>query len=193
MSLRRDKAPAMDQICDAVFSGGGIATMQAGVAAYGAIEDGCIGIRNGRIVWVGKQSAAPPGLIGPSTVVRDCRGRWITPGLIDCHTHLVFAGDRSLEFEERLAGVSYEAASRQGRGIRATVAATRAATEGALIEIASRRLRRMTQDGVTTVEIKSGYGLSLDAELKMLRVARALGRQHGVRVRTSFLARARGA
>ena len=187
MSLRRDKAPVMDQPCDAVFSGGGIATMRAGGAPYGAIEDGCLGIRGGQIAWVGQREAAPPCLVGPATITRDFRGQWITPGLIDCHTHLVFAGDRSLEFEERLAGVSYEAASKQGRGIRATVAATRAASEQALVNSASARLRRLMRDGVTTVEIKSGYGLCVDAELKMLRAARALGRQNGIRVRTSFL------
>jgi imidazolonepropionase len=119
--------------------------------------------------------------------VTDCAGRWITPGLIDCHTHLVFAGDRSGEFEERLAGVSYEAASRQGRGILSTVAATRAASEEALVEGASRRLASLVRDGVRTIEIKSGYGLCLETELTMLRAARALGRRHGVRVRTSFL------
>ena len=187
MSLRRDKALAMDQPCDAVFTGGGVATMRAGGVAYGAIEDGCVGVRDGRIAWVGARGDAPERLVGPATIVRDCRGRWITPGLIDCHTHLVFAGNRSLEFEERLAGVSYEAASREGRGIRATVAATRGASEQALIDGASVRLRRLMRDGVTTVEIKSGYGLCLEAELKMLRAARALGGQHGIRVRTSFL------
>ena len=177
----------MDQPCDAVFSSGGIATMQAGGRAYGAIEDGCLGIRGGRIAWVGTTADAPSWLVGPNTKVRDFRGRWITPGLIDCHTHSVFAGNRSIEFEERLAGVSYESASREGRGIRSTVAATRAASIDSLIETASARLRRLMQDGVTTVEIKSGYGLCLETELKMLRAARALGRQHGIRVQTSFL------
>jgi imidazolonepropionase len=154
---------------------------------YGAIADGAVGVRGGRIAFVGERSALPDAAIGPATVVRDLAGKWITPGLIDCHTHLVFGGNRSAEFEERLAGVSYEAAAREGRGILSTVAATRAASEQALIEGASRRLQALMRDGVTTVEIKSGYGLRLDAELKMLRVARALGQRHSIRVRTSFL------
>jgi imidazolonepropionase len=161
--------------------------MRADGAPYGAIAEGALGVRGGRIAWVGERGALPPGAIGPDTVTRDLAGQWITPGLIDCHTHLVFAGDRSAEFEERLAGVSYEAASRQGRGILSTVAATRTASEQALIDGASRRLASLMRDGVTTVEIKSGYGLNLEAELKMLRAARALGQRLGIRVRTSFL------
>jgi imidazolonepropionase len=112
----------------------------------------------------------------------------VTPGLIDCHTHLVFAGDRSAEFEARLGGISYEAAARAGQGILSTVTATRAASEAELLEGAATRLRRLREDGVTTVEIKSGYGLTLADELKMLRVARALGAREGVRVRTTLLA-----
>jgi imidazolonepropionase len=165
---------------------GGIATMRPGTP-YGAIADGAVGVRGGRIAFVGERSALREAAIGPATAARDLAGKWITPGLIDCHTHLVFGGNRSAEFEERLAGVSYEAAAREGRGILSTVAATRAASEQALIEGASRRLQALMRDGVTTVEIKSGYGLCLDAELKMLRAARALGQQHGIRVRTSFL------
>jgi imidazolonepropionase len=170
---------------DTVFYGG-IATMRPGTP-YGAIADGAIGVRGGRIGFVGERSALPEVAIGPATIVRDLAGTWITPGLIDCHTHLVFGGNRSAEFEERLAGVSYEAAAREGRGILSTVAATRAASEADLIEGASRRMQALMRDGVTTVEIKSGYGLCLEAELKMLRVARALGQRHGIRVRTSFL------
>jgi imidazolonepropionase len=175
----------MIEFLDTVFYGG-IATMRPGTP-YGAVADGAIGVRGGRIAFVGERSALPGAAIGPATAVRDLTGKWITPGLIDCHTHLVFGGNRSAEFEERLAGVSYEAAAREGRGILSTVAATRAASEAELIEGASRRLQALMRDGVTTVEIKSGYGLRLDAELKMLRAARALGQRHGIRVRTSFL------
>jgi imidazolonepropionase len=161
--------------------------MRAGGVPYGAIADAALAVRGGRIAWTGERAALPACMVGPATQVTDFTGRWITPGLIDCHTHLVFGGDRSAEFEDRLAGVSYEAASRQGRGILSTVAATRAATEQTLIEGASRRLASLVRDGVRTVEIKSGYGLSLETELGMLRAARALGHRHGVRVRTSFL------
>jgi imidazolonepropionase len=172
---------------DEIWLGGGIATMAPG-APYGAIEDAALAVQAGRIAWVGKRADLPAALTGPATKTHDFNGQWITPGLIDCHTHLVFAGERSAEFEARLLGTSYEAAARKGGGILSSVAATRAATEADLIAGASRRLARLMADGVTTVEIKSGYGLSLEAELKMLRVARALGRQLGIRVRTTLLA-----
>jgi imidazolonepropionase len=171
-----------------MFHGGGVATMTAGAEPYGAIADGALAVSGGRIVWAGKQAAVPDGLIGPATVMRDIGGGWLLPGLIDCHTHLVFAGERSAEFEARLGGISYEAAARAGRGILSTVAATRAADEAALFAAARGRLAGLMAEGVTTVEIKSGYGLTLDDELKMLRVARRLGEAAGVRVRTSLLA-----
>jgi imidazolonepropionase len=172
---------------DDIWAGGGIATME-GATPYGAIHDAALAVQNGRIAWVGPQRDLPPHLIGPQTVHHDFTGAWITPGLIDCHTHLIFAGERSAEFEGRLLGTSYEAAARKGGGILSTVAATRAATPADLRAGAGRRLARLIADGVTTVEIKSGYGLSVESELKMLRVARALGREHGVRVRTTLLA-----
>jgi len=171
---------------ESVWQGAGIATMAQG-AAYGAIPDGVLATSGGRIVWVGAKGALPPGLIGPRTTLHDAAGCWITPALIDCHTHVVFGSNRSAEFEARLAGESYEQAARRGGGILSTVAATRAASEAALIAQASPRVARLVADGVRTLEIKSGYGLTLDSELKMLRVARALGAIHGVRVRTSFL------
>jgi imidazolonepropionase len=171
-----------------MFHGGGVATMTAGAEPYGAIADGALAVSGGRIVWAGKQAAVPDGLIGPATVMRDIAGGWLLPGLIDCHTHLVFAGERSAEFEARLGGISYEQAARAGRGILSTVAATRAADEAALFAAARGRLAGLMAEGVTTVEIKSGYGLTLDDELKMLRVARRLGEAAGVRVRTSLLA-----
>ncbi|HKC44615.1 MAG TPA: imidazolonepropionase [Burkholderiales bacterium] len=154
---------------------------------YGAIHDGAIAVRGGRIAWVGARADLPAALRTAATREHDAGGRWITPGLIDCHTHLVYAGSRAGEFEQRLNGASYEAIARAGGGIRATVAATRAASEAALLDASKPRLKALAAEGVTTVEIKSGYGLETGAEAKMLRVARALGNALPVTVRTSFL------
>jgi imidazolonepropionase len=173
---------------DAIWEGGGLATMAAGTNPYGAIADGALAVRDGHILWAGARADLPSDLVGPSTIRHDIGGGWLTPGLIDCHTHLVFAGDRSAEFEARLGGISYEEAAKSGRGILSTMRATRAASEAELVAAAMPRLRRLRADGVTTVEIKSGYGLSLQDELKMLRAARALGAAQQVRVRTSLLA-----
>jgi imidazolonepropionase len=161
--------------------------MRPGGAPYGAIGDGALAVRGGLIVWAGERALLPAGLIGPHTAVHDVAGRWITPALIDCHTHLVFGGNRAAEFEARLSGESYESAARKGGGIISTVRATREATEASLVETAGPRLARLIADGVRVVEIKSGYGLTLESELKMLRAARALGRLHGIEIRTSFL------
>jgi imidazolonepropionase len=167
-----------------VWQNARLATMAAGGEPYGAIEDGAIAVADGRVAWVGKRRDLPN---FDGATVHDAEGSWITPGLIDCHTHLVFAGDRSGEFERRLNGASYEEIARQGGGIRSSVAATRAATESELYATSLRRLRRLMAGGVTTVEIKSGYGLDLETEMKMLRVARRLGTELPVTVRTSFL------
>ncbi len=175
-------------VADAVWRGGMVATMVTEAGPYGAIEDGALAVRDGRIAWVGPRGDLPSGLVGIATRMHDLHGAVVTPGLIDCHTHLVFAGERSAEFEARLGGISYEDAARAGRGILSTVAATRAAREAELLEGARPRLRRLMADGVTTVEIKSGYGLTTIDELKMLRVARALGTECGVRARTTLLA-----
>ncbi|WP_210339784.1 imidazolonepropionase [Bosea sp. ASV33] len=153
-------------------------------APYGAIEDGVIAARDGRIVYAGPRSAAPS-FQAAETI--DCAGRWITPGLIDCHTHLVYGGDRAHEFELRLQGATYEEIARAGGGILSTVKATREASEDALFASADRRLAALMAEGVTTVEIKSGYGLEQQAELKQLRVARRIGRERPVTVRTTFL------
>lgn len=161
-----------------------LATMVPGGAPYGTIEDGVILVRNGRIAWIGARVDLP----SHQAVETDrLDGRWVTPGLIDCHTHLVFGGDRSGEFEQRLGGSTYEEIARAGGGIVSSVAATRAASEDDLYASALTRLEGLKATGVTTVEIKSGYGLDLESELKMLRVARRIGREAGVRVRTSYL------
>ena len=159
----------------------------AGTAPYGAIEAGALAVAGGQIAWIGPESALPGAPEGLARCVHDCAGRWITPGLIDCHTHLVYGGDRAREFELRLEGASYEEIARAGGGIRSTVAQTRAADDEALYAAALPRLRALMAEGVTTVEIKSGYGLALEPELKMLRVARRLGERDGVSVRTTFL------
>jgi imidazolonepropionase len=161
-----------------------LATMVAGEAAYGAIEDGALLIRNGRIVWAGPRATLPT---HEAAQTDRLDGRWVTPGLVDCHTHLVFGGDRSGEFEQRLGGATYEEIARAGGGIVSSVAATRAVSEDDLYTSALGRLAGLKATGVTTVEIKSGYGLDRDSELKMLRVARRIGREAGVRVRTSYL------
>lgn len=177
--------PNESLICDTVWTQARLATMAAGAGVpYGAIEDGVIAARDGRIIWAGARAGAPA---FEAREIVDCGGRWITPGLIDCHTHLVYGGDRAHEFELRLQGASYEEIARAGGGILSTVKATRAASEAELFVSADTRLGALMAEGVTTVEIKSGYGLAQDAELKQLAVARRLGRERSVRVRTTFL------
>jgi imidazolonepropionase len=163
-----------------------IATMDPAVPApFGAIENGAMGIADGRIVRVGRRSE----LAGyRARKVVALGGAWVTPGLIDCHTHLVFGGNRAAEFEQRLQGASYEEIARAGGGILSTVAATRAASEEELVASAAGRLEALMRGGVTTVEIKSGYGLDLETELKMLRAARTLGGGGRVRVVPTLLA-----
>jgi imidazolonepropionase len=155
-----------------------IATMASG---YGLIDDGAVLIEGGRIAWVGPQAEAPAG------AAIDCGGRLVTPGLIDCHTHLVYGGNRANEFELRLTGVPYAEIAKAGGGIASTVRATRAASEQDLLTAGLKRLDTLLAEGVTTIEIKSGYGLDVDTELKMLRVARKLGSLRPVEVKTTFL------
>jgi imidazolonepropionase len=174
----------MTDTWDSLWTNLRLATMAAGGAAYGAIEDGAIAVRGGRIAWIGPRAELPA---GTARTTHDGGGRWATPGLVDCHTHLVFGGDRAHEFELRLGGATYEQIARAGGGIRSTVAATRAASEATLLAAARPRLSALLREGVTTVEIKSGYGLDTATEAKQLRVARALGRQGPVRVVTTFL------
>ena len=154
---------------------------------YGLIEDGALGWRDGRIAFAGRMDALPAAPTELAADVIDAGGDLVTPGLIDCHTHLVFAGDRAAEFEQRLMGASYEEIARTGGGIVSSVRATRAADEDALLAQSLPRARALVADGVTTLEIKSGYGLDFDNERKMLRVARRLGETLGIPVRTSFL------
>jgi imidazolonepropionase len=146
---------------------------------------GALLTRGGRIEWVGEEAALPG---AAAHEVHDLSGAWVTPGLVDCHTHLVFAGTRASEYAERLRGRSYEEIARSGGGILATVRAVRAASEEQLFDESAPRLASLLSEGVTTVEIKSGYGLTLADEAKMLRVARSLGRSFPVTVRTTLLA-----
>jgi len=162
-----------------------IATMAAGGAPFGLIEDGAIAARDGRILWAGPIAALPRDVEAGEVI--DLDGRLVTPGLIDCHTHLVFAGDRSREFELRLEGASYETIARAGGGIASTVRLTRAADAATLLGTALKRLDALIAEGVTTIEIKSGYGLDRDNEIKLLRVARRLGAERRVTVSTSVL------
>lgn len=163
-----------------------IATMAADASMpYGLIEDAALAVRDGRIEWVGPRHALPAALRGANEV--DAEGALITPGLIDCHTHLVYGGDRAGEFEARLNGASYEEIARAGGGIVSTVKATREADEASLLQQSRRRLRALLAEGVTTIEIKSGYGLAEEAEARCLRVARRLGELERVSVRTTFL------
>src|SRR5512145_77740 len=151
----------------------------------GTAGGGAVAVEGDRIAWTGPEEALPPGAEARHRWPVD--GRLVTPGLIDCHTHLVFGGDRSAEWQRRLAGASYEQIAAAGGGIRATVAATRAATDDDLLAGAVQRASALAAGGVTTVEVKSGYGLDLDTELRMLRVARRLGGHVPVDVVTTFL------
>ena len=176
--------------CDRIWRNARLATMAGSPAdgGLGLVDNGLIACANGRILYAGAVDAAPRDLEAPEAV--DCRGRLITPGLIDCHTHLVYAGNRAHEFEQRLKGVSYEAIARQGGGIMSTVKETRIATDEQLLAESLPRLNALMNEGVTTVEIKSGYGLSLEHERKQLRVARELASANvrGMNITTTLLA-----
>lgn len=170
--------------CDRVWRHARLATLDPAREGLGIVENGLIAAADGRILYVGEAAGAPAFEAAESI---DCEGRWITPGLIDCHTHLVFGGNRAHEFELRLAGASYEEIARAGGGIVSTMKATRAATEAELVASALRRLDALIAEGVTTIEVKSGYGLSKEAEIKSLRAARTLGEARPVSVATAFL------
>ncbi len=166
---------------DTLLTGLRLAAMTPGGAPWGLLDDAAVLIRDDRIAWTGPRAEAP------AAPARDLGGRLVTPALIDCHTHLVFGGDRAREFEMRLQGATYEQIARAGGGILSTVSATRAASEDDLLAAALPRLDALIAEGVATVEVKSGYGLDVETELRMLRVARRLGRDRAVTVRTSFL------
>ncbi len=161
------------------------ATMPEGESGYGLVEDACIAMAGGRIAWVGARRDCPGDLAGLPK--HECGGRLVTPALIDCHTHIVHGGNRAQEFEMRLEGASYEEIARAGGGIVSTVSATRGSSEDALLAAALRRADALISEGVATIEIKSGYGLDRDTELKMLRVARAVAEARPIHVSTSFL------
>lgn len=163
-----------------------LATLAPHLPGLGVIENGAIGVENGIITYVGPQAEVPAALKAKAKI-HDCESRWITPGLIDCHTHLVHAGTRAAEFEMRLNGASYEDIARAGGGIVSSVKALRAADEAELIRQTLPRLDALINEGVTTVEIKSGYGLALEHEQKSLRAARALAKLRNVHIETTFL------
>lgn len=170
---------------DTIWLDGRLATLAPGDGGIGVIERGAIAAKDGRIAFSGPVDELPSRWDAEQRVALD--GRWVTPGLIDCHTHLVHAGNRAQEFEQRLAGASYEEIARRGGGIVSTVRATRAASEDALVAQSLPRLDALIAEGVTTIEIKSGYGLDAKTETKQLRAARRLGRERNVDVVTTFL------
>jgi imidazolonepropionase len=175
-----------DNDWDQVWIGANIATM-AGSAPYGIIDNAALAIKGERIAWIGTAAEGQRRAQARRTPVRGAQGLWITPGLIDCHTHLVYGGNRLEEFEQRLCGISYEDIARAGGGIQSTVLATRASSREALYESALARLKCLMAEGVTTIEIKSGYGLELAAERRMLEVARDLGENLPISVQKTFL------
>jgi len=162
-----------------------LATMDQNSDPYGLVENGALAAVGGEITWCGRHDEVPDEYANFQS--EDLGGRLITPGLVDCHSHIVFGGDRAREFEMRLEGASYEEVARAGGGIVSTVKATRLAEESDLLVGALARVDALISEGVTTIEIKSGYGLDLETELKMLRVARAVERSRPIRVKTSFL------
>ena len=165
-----------------------LVTLRDDLGAWGAIEDGALAWKHGLLAYAGPRADLPGEPTALADRVESADGRWITPGLVDCHTHLVFAGDRAPEFERRLQGASYEQIAREGGGILSSVRATRAASRTQLLAAALPRARALRADGVTTLEIKSGYGLDFENERKMLQVARDVGDALGVTVRTTYLA-----
>ncbi|MBR0714709.1 imidazolonepropionase [Bradyrhizobium liaoningense] len=170
---------------DRIWHNARLASMRQDAADLGTVEHGVIAARDGRIAFAGHRADFPTHADATERI--NCEGRWITPGLVDCHTHLVYGGNRAHEFELRLKGASYEEIARAGGGIVSTVAATRKASEAELVAGALPRLDALIAEGVTTIEIKSGYGLDTQTEMRQLAAARTLGRTRPVAVKTSFL------
>ncbi len=164
-----------------------LATLREELDPLGVIDNGAVAVREGRIVYAGAENELPSDLSMPDEVI-DCEGRWMTPALIDCHTHIVHGGHRAREFQLRLEGATYEEIARAGGGIASTVNATNALSVDELVESALPRLDALLSEGVSTVEVKSGYGLNIDAELRMLQAARQLEQLRPVRIVTSYLA-----
>ncbi|OHV78248.1 imidazolonepropionase [Ensifer sp. LCM 4579] len=164
-----------------------LATLRENLGPLGLVEDGAVAVREGRIVFAGAEAGLPSDLSKADDVI-DCDGRWMTPALIDCHTHIVHGGNRAREFQLRLEGATYEEIAKAGGGIASTVEATNALTVNDLVDAALPRLDALLSEGVSTVEVKSGYGLNIDTELKMLRAARQLEKRRPVRIVTSYLA-----
>ncbi len=185
IAMNSTQNPAYEKI-DSLWINVHLSTMtQSG--PYGMIENGALAVSGQKIAWIGKRHEIPRAVESNAVEIYDGDSGWITPGLIDCHTHLVYGGSRAREFELRLQGATYEEIARQGGGIRSTVAATREADDESLFKQSALRLASLLQEGVTTVEIKSGYGLDLETELRMLRVARQLGERYPVTVVPTFL------
>ena len=172
---------------DQIWIGADIATMVAGADAYGNLKNAALAVKGERIAWIGPAAEGALKAAALGVPVEDAHGLWMTPGLIDCHTHLVYGGNRVEEFEKRLCGVSYEDIARAGGGIQSTVQATRAATYDELYASAAMRAKRLMSEGVTTIEVKSGYGLELDSERRLLEVARDLGEELPVSIKKTFL------
>lgn len=185
MSMRSSTEPDRSA-CDCIWRNARLVTLAADRAGLGIVEQGALAVRAGCIVFAGPENEMPASWRARAPEI-DCEGRWITPGLIDCHTHLVHAGHRAHEFELRLKGATYEEIARAGGGIIASLKATRAASEDQLVRQTLPRLDALIAEGVTTVEIKSGYGLDLDNERKSLRAARRLASERAIDVRTTFL------
>ena len=172
---------------DRVWIGADIATMTAGAEPYGSIKGAALAVKGDRIAWIGEAGAARDRAAARGVPVQEVGGLWMTPGLIDCHTHLIFGGNRVAEFEQRLCGVSYEEIARAGGGIQSTVRATREATHESLRASAAVRARRLMSEGVTTIEVKSGYGLELATEKRLLEAARDLADELPVSIKTTYL------
>ncbi len=170
---------------DTIWTHARLATMAPDRAGLGIIENGCVAAKSGNIVFAGEATELPAGADAVQRI--DCGGRWITPGLVDCHTHLIYGGNRATEFAMRLDGATYEDISRAGGGIASSMKATRAASEAQLVASGLKRLDHLIAEGVTTIEIKSGYGLDKDTEIRCLKAARQLARERDISVVTSFL------